>query len=93
MKILYSPQINDEHQISYEFNGDIITATVNGETDTFDFSSMPNDSIAQSIKSKLPVQIICEAKKDENGELWVTLFNPINKYSSHTDRWPEWIDV
>ena len=59
MKILYSPQINDEHQISYEFNGDIITATVNGETDTFDFSSMPNDSIAQSIKSKLPVQIIC----------------------------------
>ena len=33
MKVLYSPQINNEHQVSYEFNGDIITATVNGETD------------------------------------------------------------
>ena len=93
MKVFYSPQINDEHQVSYEFNGDIITATVNGETDTFDFTSMPDDSIAQSIKSTLPVVVVCGAKKDENGELWVTLFNPINEKSSHADRWPDWIDV
>lgn len=93
MKVLYSPQINSEHKVSYEFNGDIITATVNEETDTFDFSTMPNDSIAQSIKSTLPIIIICEAKKDENGELWVTLFNPIHEKSSNTDQWPEWIDV
>ena len=93
MKIIYSPQVNDRDSVSYEFNGAVITATVNGETDTFDFSSMPNDSIAHTIESSLPIVIVCEAKKDSSGELWVTLFKPISFNTTEAERSPNWIDV
>ena len=93
MKISFVHQINDQHQVSYEFNGDVITATVNGETDTFDFSSMPNDSIAQSITSSLPIYVIIEAKKDKNGEVWIRLFKPITFEENESGISEEWIDV
>jgi len=93
MKIKYSPQVNDQDLVSYEFNGAVITANVNGEIDTFDFSSMPNDSIAQSITSSLPIYVIIEAKKDSEGELWVTLFKPISFDATQAERFPDWIDV
>ena len=93
MKIKYSPQFNEQDSVSYQFEGDVIRATVNGETDTFDFSSMPNDSIAHTIKSSLPIVIVCEAKKDSSGELWVTLFKPISFNATEVERFPDWIDV
>ena len=93
MKIKYSPQFNDQDTVSYEFNDAVITATVNGKTDTFDFSSMPNNSIAQSISSSLPIIVVTEAKKDSDGELWVTLFKPISFDASKSERFPDWIDV
>ena len=93
MKISYVHQINYQHQVSYEFNGDVITATVNGEIDTFDFSSMPNDSIAQSIESTLPVKVVIEAKKDKNGELWIRLFKPITFEENESGISEEWIDL
>ena len=93
MKIKYSPQVNDRDTVSYEFNGAVITATVNGETDTFDFSSMPNDSIAQNISSSLPIIVVTEVKKDSEGELWVTLFKPISFDATEAERFPDWIDV
>ena len=93
MKIKYVHQINDQHQVSYEFNGDVITATVNEETDTFDFSSMPNDSIAQSITSSLPIIVVTEAKKDKDGELWIRLFKPITFEENESGVSVEWIDV
>ena len=93
MKISYVYQINYQHQVSYEFNEDVITANVNGETDTFDFSSMPNDSIAQSISSSLPIIVVTEAKKDKNGELWIRLFKPITFEENESGISEEWIDV
>jgi len=93
MKIKYSPQVNDQDLVSYEFNGAVITANVNGEIDTFDFSSMPNDSIAQSITSSLPIYVIIEAKKDKDGELWIRLFKPITFDATEAERFPDWIDI
>jgi hypothetical protein len=93
MKIKYSPQINDQHEVSYSFNGDVITVTVNNETDTFDFSSMPNDSVAQRIISSLPIIVIPIVSKDENGELWVTLFKPITSNATEAECFPDWKDV
>ena len=45
MKVKYSPSVNPYDDVSYAFDGDKITVTVNKETDTYDFSSVPNDSI------------------------------------------------
>ena len=93
MKIKYSVQVNDRDIVSYSFDDDVITATVNGETDTFDFSSMPNDSVARSIKSDLPIIVIPLASKDKDGELWVTLFKPITADATEAERFPDWEDV
>ena len=93
MKIKYSPQVNDQHEVSYSFNDDVITVTVNNETDTFDFSSMPNDSVVTNIESSLPIIVILLVSKDESGELWVTLFKPISSNATEAERFPDWETV
>ena len=93
MKIKYSPQVNSQNTVTYSFDGDVITATVDSETDTFDFSSMPNDSVAHSIKSDLSMIVIPLASKDEDGELWVTLYKPIRWDATEAERFPDWEDV
>jgi hypothetical protein len=93
MKIKYSPQVNSEHNVSYTFNGDIVNVDVNGQVDSFNFSTMPNDSIATNISSTLPMVVICWAKKDEAGELWLTLFKPISSNASEAECFPDWETV
>ena len=93
MKIKYSPQVNNINNVSYSFKGDIITAIVDGQTDTFDFSSMSNDSVATEIESSLLVKVITMASKDENGELWVTLFKPITSNATEAECFPVWENV
>ena len=90
MKIKYSPQVNSQNTVTYSFDGDVITATVDSETDTFDFSSMPNDSVAMNIASSLPIIVIPLVSKDESGELWVTLFKPISSNATEAERFPDW---
>jgi hypothetical protein len=41
MQVLYSPQFNDVDSISYEFVGEKIICTLNGEVDEFDFTACP----------------------------------------------------
>ena len=93
MKIKYSPQVNSEHTVSYTFDADIVSVDVNGKTDSFDFSAMPNDSIAQKINSSLALVAICWAEKDKSGELWLTLFKPISSNATEAERFPEWETV
>ena len=45
MKILFSPQVRDDDKIWYEIEYQKITATINGVTDTFDFTGMPNGKL------------------------------------------------
>tara|TARA_R100000781_G_scaffold107786_1_gene72127 strand:- start:706 stop:987 length:282 start_codon:yes stop_codon:yes gene_type:complete len=93
MKIKYSPQVNSEHTVSYNFDGDIVTVDVNGQTDSFNFSTMPNDSIVQSINSSLPIRPICSARKDESGVVWLELFKPISASATEAELFPEWETV
>ena len=51
MKVLFRPQFN-QNRIEYTFGNDVITATLNDVTETFDFSELPN-GIAESIKSEV----------------------------------------
>ena len=73
MQIRYIPQRND-NTLDYQFDGEAITATYNGETDTFDFSILEEGDKAdvQNIETALPVNPIISAKR-ENGEVKVEL--------------------
>lgn len=91
MKILYSPQVSDR-KLTYEFNNDVVTATLNGIIDTFDFSGMP-DGIADSIESEVfDFNPILSAKK-ENNILYLELINFIGEDATYEERFPEWFEV
>ena len=45
MKVLFSPQVRDDDKIWYEIEYQKITATINGVTDTFDFTGIPNGKL------------------------------------------------
>ncbi|MCT8506128.1 hypothetical protein [Chromohalobacter moromii] len=63
MKIIYTPQ---DGFISFEYvaEGDLLTATVNGETDTFDFTDMP-DGVATEFDTTLPRCPIIKAERSD----------------------------
>ena len=74
MRVTYSPQRID-HTVSYAFDGDCITATMDGVSDVFDFSGLP-DGEAAGIESVLdPCPVLAARRVD--GELHVTLLRAI----------------
>lgn len=99
MRVLYSPQVNEQDTLNYEFVGDKITVTYNGEVDIFDFTGMPNGCSISSydrndvgIKSDLPIDPIIKAEK-VNGVLQVELINFIGLDATEEERFPDWIEV
>lgn len=50
MIIKYSPQRSDV-PLSYSISGDVITATLDGKSDTFDFTDLPAGRVATEIGS------------------------------------------
>ena len=70
--ILMSPQVRENNKIWYEIEDQKITATINGVSDTFDFTGMPdgelqlyNDEGNELIETKLEeVPILGAEKKD-----------------------------
>lgn len=91
MRILYSPQVSDR-KLTYEFNNDVVTATLNDVTDTFDFRGMPN-GVADSIESEVfDFNPVLSAKK-ENNILYLELINFIREDATEEERFPEWFEV
>lgn len=86
MKIILFPQVRDRDRIWYEITENKITATINGVSDTFDFTGMPNGELQkwdnegnEIIETKLDEVPIVSAKK-ENGELTVEIIFSIDMY-------------
>lgn len=84
MDILLIPQVRDRNKIWYEIEHQKITATINGVTDTFDFTSMPNGVLVTHdeggnnlIETSLENIPICRAVK-ENGILYIDLLFSID---------------
>jgi hypothetical protein len=97
MQVLYLPCFNDVDELSYEFSGDIITATLNGEVDVFDFTDMPDGFASAAIKrgeiqTTLPVAVVTEAEK-QGGVLQVKLVRFIGRDATYEERFPDWIEV
>lgn len=72
VKILMSPQVRDRNKIWYKIEHQKITTTINGVSDTFDFTDMPDGELQlydaegnELIKTKLEeVPILGAEKKD-----------------------------
>lgn len=97
MQILFSPQENEE-RIEYTFNGEVISITINGVSENFDFTGIPNGELelfnqdgSVAIETKLDPFPILSAKK-EGGILYVELLNWISGDASKKEKFPEWID-
>lgn len=90
MKIRYCPQRSDD-VIEYEFEHDIVHVTYKDQTETFDFSGMP-DGRAENIETSLPINPIIEAWR-ENGVLHVKLLRFHGPDAGEKERFPEWQEV
>src|SRR5690606_9977078 len=73
MLLRYSPQRAD-HQLSYAFPApDVIEATLDGVSDVFDFSALPDGELdVSALETTLPIGPIISARR-VNGQLEVTL--------------------
>jgi hypothetical protein len=92
MQIYLSPQVSEE-RIEYEFAGEVITATLNGVTDTFDFTGLTDGFVERAdVETDLGVNPIIEAHR-ENGVLYITLLNYIGFDASEDERFPQWVEV
>lgn len=91
MFVKLTPQYNPNSVIAYVFDGNRITATMDGVTDSFDFSKMSKIDLHQ-IKTTLPLNPIAQAERVD-GELYVTLINYIKKEATETELFPEFLEV
>jgi hypothetical protein len=90
MNILYSP-VRANFEITYTFNNESITATIDEQSDIFDFSAIPN-GILTEITTTLPHNPIISAERKE-GVLSVVLLNPIGVDATEAERNPEWMVI
>lgn len=88
MIIKLSPQVRDNNMIEYEVTENIIKATINEITDTFDFTEMPDGELDLYdedgeflIETSLPEVPIRSAKKVD-GELTVEILFTISPHET-----------
>lgn len=86
MRIKYSPQRSDV-PLSYQISGDIITATLGGKSDVFDFSALPAGRAA-IIDSTLDPCPVLAAERTAAGELVVTLLKHHGPNPTHDEAFP-----
>ena len=88
MLLRYSPQRADK-SLSYAFpSPDVIEATLDGASDTFDFSDLPNGAEATDIQSILDPCPVLSARR-VNGRLEVTLLKFHGPDAPESERFPQ----
>lgn len=92
MKISFSP-LRADYKIQYTFENETIAVTINGITDTFDFSTFPDGQAdTKEIDTILPINpIFCAERK--NGTLYIILRNFIDEKATYEERFPQWQEV
>lgn len=94
MRILMCPQVMlEDKRFEFSFSGESITATFDGDSDTYDFSGLPDGEVDFSrIETTLAYNPILIARRVA-GVLSVELLNFISEDASELERFPEWIEV
>lgn len=87
MRITYAPQRID-HAISYTFDGECITVTMDGQSDVFDFSGLPDGEAAEIISTLDPCPVL--SAKRVNDELQVALLRAIPARPSVPEELEAW---
>lgn len=87
MLVHYSPQRSDR-QLSYQFDGETITATLDGQTDTFDFSALPDGESAGINSTLYPCPVL--SARRVNGELHITILRAIGPRPSDPEALESW---
>lgn len=88
MLVRWSPQRSDR-SLSYEFDGETITATLDGQTDVFDFSSLPDGELdVSALETTLDICPVLAARR-VNGQLEVTLLKFHGPNAPESERFPE----
>lgn len=90
MRVLYAPQRSDDN-IEYTFDGEKITATINGQTDIFDLSSI-TDKLSNILETTLPISPVIDATR-VNGVLEVVLISYIGQDATESEKFPDWVEV
>jgi len=88
MFVRWSPQRSDR-SLSYQFSGETITATLDGQSDTFDFSGLPDGELdVSALETTLDICPVLAARR-VNGRLEVTLLKFHGPNALESERFPE----
>ena len=88
MLVRYSPQRSDR-QLAYTFSApDVIEATLDGVTETFDFTTLPDGAEATDIQSILDPCPVLSARR-VNGRLEVVLLKFHGPDAPESERFPQ----
>jgi len=88
MLVRYSPQRSDR-SLTYDIQGETITATLDGQSDTFDFSDLPDGELdVSALETTLDICPVLAARR-VNGKLEVTLLKFHGPNAPESERFPE----
>lgn len=79
MKAFYQKCLSKHDLIEYQFSEECVIATLNGESEKFDFSTLKEGERINRVQTKLAELVILEAKR-KGGEIVLQLlqFEPIS---------------
>lgn len=93
MRIYKSPQVRmDNEHIEYSANGDKLTVTIKGVSDTFDFTNVVGVLNMSSVRTTLEFNPIQKVER-KNGNIEVTTINYIGQNATDEERFPHFQEV
>jgi len=88
MLVRYSPQRSDR-SLTYDIQGETITTTLDSQSDTFDFSALPDGELdVSALETTLDICPVLAARR-VNGKLEVTLLRFHGPDAPESERFPE----
>jgi hypothetical protein len=78
--------------VSYTFSGESVTATIDGVSDTFDLSALPEGAELTAVETELPANPLVSARRG-GGVLEVVLLRWYDDEDDEAVRWPQWEEV
>ena len=93
MRIYKSPQVRmDDKRIDYSAKGDKLTVTIEGVSDTFDFTNVVGVLNMVSVRTTLNFNPIQKVER-KNGNIEVTTINYIGQNATDEERFPHFQEV
>ena len=93
MRIYKSPQVRlDDKRIDYSAKGDKLTVTIEGVSDTFDFTNVVGVLNMVSIRTTLTFNPLQKVER-KNGTVEVTAINYIGQNATDEERFPHFQEV